>query len=251
MLTLLSMTAMEPPISFDSEAVRDEKAKVMHAIRPPKKDDVARDAVRGQYAAGIVAGSPRAAYRSEPNVDPKSNTETYAAVRLFIDNWRWADVPFYLRTGKSMAKRVTEIAIQFRRPPFLMFRDTSVETMVPNILVIHIEPDQGISLRFSAKIPGPVVSLGNVDMNFKYSEYFHATPATGYETLLWDGMLGDTTLFQRADMVDAGWRAIEPVLDVWSEQKAAELPNYEAGSWGPATADELLHRDGHAWRKID
>jgi glucose-6-phosphate 1-dehydrogenase len=251
MLTLLSMTAMEPPISFDSEAVRDEKAKVMHAIRPPSKDDVARDAVRGQYAAGNVLGKPRAAYRAEPNVDHNSNTETYAAVRLFIDNWRWADVPFYLRTGKSMAKRVTEIAIQFRRPPFLMFKETSVESMVPNILVIHVEPDQGISLRFSAKIPGPVVSLGNVDMAFKYSEYFRATPATGYETLLWDCMLGDTTLFQRADMVDAGWRAIEPVLEVWGEQKATDFPNYMAGSWGPAAADELLHRDGNSWRKIE
>jgi glucose-6-phosphate 1-dehydrogenase len=150
-----------------------------------------------------------------------------------------------------MAKRVTEIAVQFRRPPFLMFRNTNVESMVPNLLVVHIEPDQGISLRFSAKIPGPLVNLGNVDMNFKYSEYFHAEAATGYETLLWDAMLGDATLFQRAGMVDAGWRAVEPILEVWGENTATDFPNYASGSWGPKAADELLSRDGHAWRKID
>src|SRR6266571_4664063 len=172
---LLSLTAMEPPNSFAADAVRTEKDKVLEAVVPLDIDDVRRQVVRGQYGAGIVRGQPVKAYRDEEGVAPDSMTETYVAMRLAIDNWRWADVPFYLRTGKSLARRTTEIAIQFKRPPLLMFKETSVESMVPNLLVIHVEPDQGISLRFSAKIPGPVVSLGNVDMAFKYSEYFRAT----------------------------------------------------------------------------
>ena len=168
-----------------------------------------------------------------------------------IDNWRWADVPFYIRTGKRMPKRLTEIAIQFRRAPFVLFRDTPVEKLSHNLLVMHIQPDEGISLRFGAKIPGPTVHVGSVNMDFKYVDYFGSEPSTGYERLLYDGMIGDATLFQRADMVEAGWSIVSPVLDVWKALPARSFPNYAAGTWGPREADELLRRDGRRWRDID
>ena len=177
-------------------------------------------------------------YRAEPQVNPKSGTETYVALKLAIDNWRWAGVPIYLRTGKRMAKRVTEIAIKFKAPPALLFRQTGVKHLEQNELVLHIQPDEGISLSFSAKIPGPVVKLGGVDMNFKYADYFGSAPSTGYETLLLDCMLGDPALFQRADTVDAGWRVVDPILDAWKQTPAADFPNYAAGSAGPSAADE-------------
>jgi glucose-6-phosphate 1-dehydrogenase len=247
-LALLSLTAMEPPNSFESEPVRDEKTKVLRAIRPFTPEDVANSAVRGQYGPGTLEGKPVPGYRSEPQVDPKSNTGTYVALRLAIDNWRWSGVPFYLRTGKRMAKRVSEIAIKFKAPPALLFRKTGVEQMEQNELVIHVQPDEGISLSFSAKIPGPVVRLGNVDMNFKYADYFRSAPAVGYETLLLDCMIGDPALFQRADTVDAGWRVVDPILDAWSAKPAVDFPNYAASSWGPRAADEMLARDGRKWR---
>ncbi len=203
-LQLVAMTAMEPPISFDSEAVRDEKAKVLHAIQPLSPEDVLTKAVRGQYGPGRLKEKPVPGYRTEPQVSPQSATETFVAMELHIDNWRWAGVPFYLRTGKRLAQRVTEIAIQFKRAPHLLFRDTEVESLSANQLVMHIQPDEGISLRFSAKIPGAVMNLGSVNMNMKYEEYFGAAPWIGYETLLLDCMIGDPTLFQRADMVEAG-----------------------------------------------
>jgi glucose-6-phosphate 1-dehydrogenase len=246
-MQLISMVAMEPPYSFEADAVRDEKAKVLHAISPIKPEEVLQNAVRGQYGAGTEDGKPAPAYRTEPQVKPDSNTETYAALKLYVDNWRWARVPFYVRTGKRMKRRVTEVAIQFKRAPFTLFRHTAVANTMPNLLLIHVQPDEGISLGFSAKIPGPTMRLGQVDMNFKYSDYFGAAPSTGYETLILDCMIGDPTLFQRDDMVEAGWRIVTPLLDLWNALPAREFPNYPAGSWGPKDADQLLERDGRQW----
>ena len=193
-------------------------------------------------------GSERmAAYRAEPNVAPDSRMETYVAMKLFIDNWRWSDVPFYLRTGKRMPSRATEIAIQFKRAPFVLFRQTAVESLAPNRLVLHLQPDEGISLSFGAKIPGPVVRLGAVNMDFQYKDYFGATPSTGYERLLYDCMCGDATLFQRSDMVESSWQIVAPILDVWQALPPRRFPNYAAGTWGPREADELLERDKRHW----
>ncbi len=247
-LQLVTLTAMEPPVSFGADAVRDEQAKILHALQPRVPEDVLARTVRGQYGEGVVDGSVVPAYRAEANVRPDSNTETYVACKLAIDNWRWADVPFYLRTGKRMAKRVTEVAIQFRRAPFVLFRDTSVGPLSPNLLVMHIQPDEGISLRFGAKVPGPILDLGAVNMDFRYTDYFGSEPSTGYERLLYDCMIGDATLFQRADMVEAGWAVVQPVLDVWTALPARNFPNYPAGSWGPKEADDLMARDQRQWR---
>ena len=245
---LITLCAMEPPISFEADAVHDEQVKVLRAIQPFSPEAGAGQAVRGQYGAGIIDGKHVPAYRSEPHVAPDSQTPTYVAMALHIDNWRWAGVPFYLRTGKRMPSRATQIAIRFRRPPFVPFRKTSVEKLAPNELVINIQPDEGISLKFEAKIPGSVVRLGAVNMSFQYSEYFGSAPQTGYETLIYDCMMGDPTLFQRADMVEASWTVVQPILDVWKALPPRDFPNYAAGSWGPAQADELLRRDGREWR---
>jgi glucose-6-phosphate 1-dehydrogenase len=247
-LQLVTLTAMEPPISFGADAVRDEQAKILHAIQPLAPEDVLTRAVRGQYGEGQADGQPAPAYRTEPHVDPASQTETFVALKLSIDNWRWADVPFYIRTGKRMAKRVTEVAIQFRRAPFVLFRDTPVENLAPNLLVLHIQPDEGISLRFGAKVPGIAVDIGSVNMDFRYQDYFGNEPSTGYERLLYDCMTGDATLFQRADMVEAGWSVVQPTLDVWKALPPRHFPNYAAGSWGPKEADDLMARDKRAWR---
>src|SRR5579859_2817793 len=247
---LLTLTAMEPPISFDADAVRDKQAEILHALQVPTPEDVLHNTVRGQYSEGAEAGEKVLAYRNEPNVSPSSNTETFVALKLKIDNWRWGDVPFYLRTGKRLAKRVTEIAIQFRRTPFMLFRKTPIKDPRTNRMVIHIQPDEGISWRFAAKVPGSVMKLGLVNMDFDYARDFGTSHSTGYERLLYDCMLGDATLFQRADMVEAGWAAIEPVIDVWRALPARGFPNYAAGSWGPKEADELMARDGRAWRAI-
>jgi glucose-6-phosphate 1-dehydrogenase len=248
LLQLLSLTTMEPPISFQADAVRDEQSKVLHAIQPMLPEDVLTRAVRGQYAEGAIAGQHVPAYRAEEFVDPHSNAETFVALKLQLDSWRWADVPFYIRTGKRLPKRATEIVIQFRRAPLVLFRDTPVDKLTPNLLVIHIQPDEGISLSFGAKIPGAHVRVGDVKMNFRYADYFGAEPSTGYERLLYDCMIGDATLFQRADMVEAGWSVVEPVLDVWRALPPRAFPNYAAGSWGPKEADDLIKRDGRRWR---
>jgi glucose-6-phosphate 1-dehydrogenase len=245
---LITLTAMEPPISFAAEEVHDEQTKVLRAIQQLTPEHVLDQAVRGQYGEGTIDGKRVQAYRAEPNVAPNSNTPTYVAMALHIDNWRWAGVPFYLRTGKRLADRITQVVIRFRRPPFVLFRHTSVENLAPNELVISIQPNEGISLSFEAKVPGPVVRLGAVNMDFQYSDYFGTTPSTGYETLLYDCMMGDATLFQRADMVEAGWAAVQPILDVWNALPARDFPNYVAGSWGPEQANELLRRDGREWR---
>jgi glucose-6-phosphate 1-dehydrogenase len=247
---LLTLTAMEPPISFEADAVRDKQAEILHALQALTPEDVLHNTVRGQYGDGNEDGQKVPAYRSEPNVAPDSNTETFVALKLKIDNWRWADVPFYLRTGKRLAKRVTEIAIQFRRTPFMLFRKTPIKDPRTNRLVIHIQPDEGISWRFAAKVPGSVMKLGLVNMDFDYARDFGTSHSTGYERLLYDCMMGDATLFQRADMVEAGWAAIEPVIDVWKALPARGFPNYPAGSWGPKEADDLMARDGRAWRMI-
>ena len=251
LMQLLSLTAMEPPVSFAADAVRDEQAKVLHAIPRFSPEEVLNCTVRGQYGEGVVDGKRIPAYRSEPHIAPTSTTETFVAMKLLIDNWRWADVPFYLRTGKCLPTRATEIALRFKRAPLLLFRDTSVESLSSNWLVIRIQPDEGIALQFSAKIPGPVMRLGAVEMDFRYTDYFGCTPSTGYERLLYDCMMGDQTLFQRADMVEAGWSIVEPLLDVWKALPPRAFPNYAAGTWGPKDADELLHRDGRQWRDIN
>ncbi len=248
-LQLISLTAMEPPISFAADPVRNEQVKVLQAIRPMKAEDVSSNAVRGQYGSSSDGKMP--AYRSESRVSPQSITETFVAAKLLVDNWRWADVPFYLRTGKRLPKRVTEIAIHFKRAPFSVFRQTDVDRLRRNVLVLHIQPDEGISLGFEAKIPGPVMRLGEVGLKFAYSDYFGKEARTGYETLLYDVMINDPTLFQRADMVESGWGVVTPLQKAWYGVPAPELPNYEAGSWGPQAADELLTREGRHWRKIE
>ena len=248
---LLTLTAMEPPISFEADAVRDKQAEVLHAIQMPTPEEVLQNMVRGQYGEGAIDNEKVPAYRSEANVSPTSNTETFVALKLKIDNWRWGDVPFYLRTGKRLGKRVTEIAIRFRRTPFMLFRKTPIKDPRTNQLVIHIQPDEGISLRFGAKVPGSIMKLGLVNMDFDYARDFGASHSTGYERLLYDCMAGDATLFQRADMVEAGWSVIQPLLDVWKALPARGFPNYPSGSWGPKEADDLMERDGRAWRDIE
>ncbi|MBZ5571277.1 MAG: glucose-6-phosphate dehydrogenase [Acidobacteriia bacterium] len=250
-MQLISLTAMEPPVSFRADAVRDEQAKILHAIQPLSSEEVLSKTVRGQYGEGLSGGQRVPAYRSEDSVPPDSRTETFVAMKLQIDNWRWADVPFYLRTGKRMPGHNTHIVIQFRRAPFVLFRDTPVENLMPNQLVLHIQPEEGISLRFAAKVPGPAMRLGAVDMNFEYADYFGTRPSTGYERLLHDCMIGDATLFQRADMVEAGWCVVSPALDVWKALPPRNFPNYAAGTWGPKEADELLERDGRRWRNFE
>jgi glucose-6-phosphate 1-dehydrogenase len=245
---LLALTAMEPPASFEADSVRDERVKVLRAVRPFDRNSIARDVVRGQYGAGEIDGGAVPAYREEPTVSPDSTTETSVALKLRLENWRWAGVPFYLRTGKRLARRESEIAIVFKSPPLLLFRDLCADQVVPNVLVVRIQPDEGIALRFQAKVPGPEMGLGVVRMDFKYVDHFGAKPSTGYETLLYDCMTGDSTLFHRADMVETGWKVVTPVLEAW--QAAPDgIEFYAAGSWGPRAAAELLTRDGRAWRR--
>ena len=251
MMQLLSLTAMEPPASLQADAVRNEQAKVLRAVQPLDSEDVLHRSVRGQYGEGSSNGERVSGYRAEPGVSPESRTETFLALKLNIDNWRWAGVPFYLRTGKRLAKRHTEITIQFKRTPFEVFHKAPLHTSHTNTLVIQIQPVEGISLSFGAKIPGAVLRVGSVDMSFEYSKYFGADAYTGYEVLLYDCMIGDATLFQRADMVEAGWSVVDPVLDVWKALPPRRFPNYAAGTWGPKDADQLLERDEREWRKID
>jgi glucose-6-phosphate 1-dehydrogenase len=247
---LLALTAMEPPNSFGADAVRTEKDKVLEAIEPLSIDDVQRNVVRGQYTAGRVLDRAVKDYRDEEGVAKDSMTQTYVAMQLAIDNWRWADVPFYLRTGKSLSRRTTEIAIQFKRVPFALFRDTPVDTLTPNVLVLRLQPDEGISMQIGAKRPGPEIELGAVTMDFRYKDFFQSAPATGYETLVYDCMIGDAMLFQRADSVEAGWAVVQPIMDYWANDKMAPLEFYTAGSEGPDAAEQLLWRSGRAWRSI-
>ncbi|MBI3576290.1 MAG: glucose-6-phosphate dehydrogenase [Gammaproteobacteria bacterium] len=248
---LLALIAMEPPNSFEADAVRDEKRKLLQAITPIAPEEVLTRAVRGQYGqGGMPGGESLAGYREEPNVAPDSSAETFAALKLTVDNWRWADVPFYIRTGKRLRDRVTEIAVQFKRAPFVLFRHTPVAQLASNQIVLRIQPRERISLGFGVKVPGPQLNMSGVEMDFCYGSHFGNTPATGYETLLYDCMNGDATLFQRADNVETAWGIVAPILDVWEALKPRGFPNYAAGSAGPAEADQLLARDGRQWRPI-
>ncbi len=251
MMQLLSLTAMESPVSFQADAVRHEQAKVLHSIQALDSEEVLHRSVRGQYGDGLLGDERVPAYRAEPGVSPESRMETFVALKLNIDNWRWAGVPFYVRTGKRLAKRHTEITVQFKRTPFELFRNAPFHKLHTNTLVIQIQPVEGISLSFGAKVPGPVLRVGSVDMSFEYSKYFGAAAYTGYEVLLYDCMIGDATLFQRADMVEAGWSVVDPILDVWKALPPRRFPNYAGGTWGPKEADELMERDEREWRKID
>ncbi len=242
---LLAMTAMEAPSTFGAEAIRAKKAEIftsMHTLTPD-------DAVRGQYAAGDIGEQRVIAYRDEPHVSPGSVTETFVAMKVMIDNWRWAGVPFYLRTGKRMSKRKTEIAIRFKQAPFAMFRNTRIDTLGDNWLIISIQPEEGIKLQFNAKRPGPMLTFDHVAMSFNYDDWFKQAPATGYETLIFDCFIGDATLFQRADQLEAAWRVVQPVVDHWAVHDAA-FPNYTAGSAGPEEANQLIEREGRFWLPI-
>jgi glucose-6-phosphate 1-dehydrogenase len=246
---LLSLVTMEPPVRFDALSVRTEKAEVLSAIQTQSVEEALRNSVRGQYRAGKIGDIEIEDYRKSANVRPGSTTETYVALKLTIDNWRWAGVPFYLRTGKALGIKRTEIAIKFREAPFAMFRDTSVGRLSQNYLVISTEPAEGIELQFNTKVPGPTVNIDGVEMKFRYKDYFKAEPSTGYETLIHDCMIGDNILFQRADSVEAGWEAVQPFIDAWQKAGARGLKIYDPGSEGPEEADELLARDGRSWRK--
>ena len=247
---LLSLIAIGPPNSFAADAVRTEKDKVLEAVRPLDGAEVRRNTVRGQYGAGFINNVPVKAYREEPGVHPASLTETYVAMQLNIDNWRWAGVPFFLRTGKRLTRRKTEIAIQFKQAPIALFRDTPVDVPTPNVLALQIQPEEGISLQFGAKIPGPEIMLGGVKMDFRYKDYFNTPPSTGYETLVYDCMIGDQTLFNKAEGIEAGWAVVQPILDLWQNDRSVPLEIYPAGSAGPSAADTLLWRSGRQWRPL-
>jgi len=249
LLQLLTLTALEPPLTFSADAVRDEKVKVLRAVRPITPAEMHEYSVRGQYGPGTIDGQPVPGYREEPNVRPDSGTSTYAAVRFMVDNWRWQDVPFYLRSGKRLPRRATEIAIQFRRPPHLMFPLLPGQELEPNVLAIRVQPNEGISLRFEVKVPGVDVRMVPVDMDFGYAEAFGSESHDSYETLLLDCMVGEATLFTRADEVEAAWAAVDPIINFWEQKRPDHYPNYEAGSWGPAVSDEFIARMGARWRK--
>jgi glucose-6-phosphate 1-dehydrogenase len=245
LLQLLTLVTMEPPVSFDADAVRDEKVKVLRGVRPLRPGSAA--VVRGQYGPGYIEGRPVLPYRAERGIPALSNTETYVALRLFIDNWRWEEVPFYLRTGKRLPKRATEISVQFRRAPHQLFGDEGRD-LDPNLLVLRLQPDEGISLRFAAKVPVQGLRLRTVNMDFSYGSAFVVDAPDAYETLLLDALLGEATLFTRRDEVEEQWRILDPVLEAY-QREAEPVPIYEAGSWGPAAADELIAADGRSWRR--
>jgi glucose-6-phosphate 1-dehydrogenase len=251
MLQMLAYVCMEPPISFAPDDIRNEKAKVLQAVRIYDRNQVASHTVRGQYGPGKRSdGRECVAYRQEHNVARDSNTETFAAIKLLIDNWRWEGVPVYLRSGKALWKRGTEIVVQFKKAPATQFRGTPVERLGSNRLIFHIQPEQAIQVRFEAKVPGPVMRLQPVNMMFTYGEAFRAPRATGYEVMLYSCMTGDPTLFSRSDLVEAAWRIAQPILDTWAAEPAKEFPNYPAGSWGPKAAYDLIQRDGRWWYEV-
>jgi glucose-6-phosphate 1-dehydrogenase len=250
LLQLLSLTAMEPPTAFRANAVRDEKVKVLDAIRPFQAATIDQNAVRGQYGPGQIDGASVRGYREEPGVDPESRVPTLAALRVLIDNWRWQGVPFLLRSGKRMPRRATEIAIEFRHPPHLMFPNDAARVIQPNRLTFSLQPDEGISLCMEIKLPGIGVRMTSAKMDFSYGEAFgEGHQHSAYETLLLDAMVGDQTLFARSDGVEAAWAVVDPVIAAWENSHAPDLPKYAAGTWGPEAADVLLARDGAKWRK--
>jgi glucose-6-phosphate 1-dehydrogenase len=248
MMQILSLVTLEPPVNLNAEAIRDEKVKVVESIRPIDLNNFSNYVVRGQYDSGFVNGESVKGYREEHNVSETSSIETYVAFKFFIDNWRWAGVPFYLRAGKRLPKRATEIAITFKNVPGILFQQNT-NTLTPNVLVIRIQPDEGISLRFNSKVPGlNDLTIQPVKMDFRYGTYFGLVPPEAYERLILDCILGDGTLFARGDEVAASWRLFTPVLERWAESAPQNFPNYQAGTWGPKAADEMLARDGHKWR---
>ncbi|HEX3345359.1 MAG TPA: glucose-6-phosphate dehydrogenase, partial [Polyangiaceae bacterium] len=248
LLQLLMVMAMEPPVAFSADEVRDEKVKVLRALKPIRGDDVAKLTVRGQYGPGNFAGKPVPGYRQEPNVSPTSVVETFVAMRIEIDNWRFAGVPIYVRAGKRLTKRITEISVHFKQVPHALLAQQS--PVDPDVLAIRIQPDEGIGLRFVAKVPGPTMSLRPVTMEFRYGSTFGGSGPEAYERLILEAMVGDPTLFARADEVTAAWRFITPILEAWSKSPPTALPGYAAGTWGPTAATELIERDGRSWRRL-
>lgn len=249
MMQLLSLVAMEPPVSLSANAIRDEKVKVLKALRPFTEEDFKTSIVRGQYGPGFIGGEPVKGYREEENVDPQSNIETFVALRLFIDNWRWHGTPFYLRGGKRLPKRATEIAIQFKHPPEVLFQQEGKQHEA-NVLAIRIQPDEGIALKINCKVPGPASPIQPVKMDFRYGSYFGMSPPEAYERLILDCMIGDSTLFAREDEVFNSWNQLDPVLNIWKEHAPDCFPNYQAGTWGPDLAEEMMNRDNRKWRVL-
>ncbi len=247
-MQVLALTLMEPPATVDAQGIRDEKVKLLRAVVIPDPDEVVINSVRGQYAAGTIDGEPVVGYREEEAVDPKSRTETFVALRLTVDNWRWAGVPVYIRTGKRLPQRATEVVLQFQRVPHLAFGSRLARDLRPNMLVVRIQPDDGICLYFGAKVPGEAFRLRSVDMDFSYAEAFPGATAGGYERLLHDAMIGDATLFIRSDEVERAWEIVDPLLAAWGEDEVP-LSQYAAGTWGPRESDALLARDGRAWHE--
>jgi len=247
LLQILSLIAMEPPVAFNADEIRARKVDVLHAIRPIPADQLNHYAVRGQYNSGWLMGERVSSYRNEPDVDPNSSTETFAALKLFIDNWRWQDVPFYLRTGKRLPQKVSQAIIQFHPVPHQSFPISASVDWQPNRLEIDIQPDEGIALRFQAKEPGVILRLSSQEMHFRYAEAFQTAAPEAYETLLLDVIRGDATLFMRADQVESAWKVVAPVLDIWSSVSPSDFPNYSSGSWGPESAEMLIAQDGRSW----
>ncbi len=250
MLQVLSLVAMEPPVALDADAVRDEKVKVLRAIHPLNTAEVARRTVRGQYGPGAIDGKPVPGYGQEPRVDPESYTETFVALKLLIDNWRWAGVPFYLRHGKRLPKRASEVAIRFKQAPQMLFGDADAAAQRPNLLRLRIQPDEGIGLRFGSKVPGPGMHVRSVVMDFRFGASFGRQAADAYERLILDAMQGDSTLFTRRDETEAAWTIVTSILDGWQHLPPPDFPNYEAGTWGPRAARDLLAREGRAWTRL-
>ena len=248
-MQLLSLVAMEPPANLSANAIRDEKVKVLQCIRPFKDEGLKSNVIRGQYGKGFIGGETVPGYREEKNVNPDSKVETFVALKLFIDNWRWTDVPFYVRAGKRLPKRATEIAITFKDAPGVLFQD-QYKHNAPNVLAIRIQPDEGISMKINCKVPGPSSPIQPVKMDFRYGSYFGKAPPEAYERLIWDCIVGDSTLFARSDEVENSWRILTPVLKHWSQSTPDDFPNYEAGCWGPKTAEEMIAKDSRSWRLL-
>ena len=246
-MQVLCLTTMEAPVAFDADAIRDEKVKVLRAVPLLTPEDVAKRTVRGQYTAGVINGQPQVSYKEEKGVSPASQTETYVALKLFIENWRWAEVPFYIRTGKALPKRSTEVTIQFKRVPHMLYKPAETKGLVPNRLTIRIQPDEGMSLKFAAKVPGAARHLNDVDMNFSYSEAFGIESPNAYERLIADCIVGDSTLFIRRDEVETSWRIVDSIINAWKNMPKSAVHPYQAGTWGPPEADALIQNDGREW----
>ncbi|MBV8351638.1 MAG: glucose-6-phosphate dehydrogenase [Verrucomicrobia bacterium] len=247
MFMLLALIAMEPPTSLEGEAIRNEKVKLLRSIRRTTPEEALWNTVRGQYGEGVVGGKKLTAYRQEPNVNPDSRVETFAAIKLMIENWRWAGVPFYLRSGKRLPRRTTQIVFRFKTPPLSLFATNEADPIAPNYLIFSIQPEEGITIQVRAKIPGPTICTRSVRLEFDYDQFGDLQPTTGYEKLLYDCMVGDTSLFHRSDMVEAAWEAASPILEAWNNNPVEDFPNYASGTWGPEAATKLIERDNHHW----